>query len=303
MQSIRQTIARPLFRVVLAVVTLIMIAAGGVLATRRQPQATASEAYLRSVAAYMAKSGERPDGHDKYRTIAQLDAQGREEVKSRASFPKLVRGDPKIKEVALTIDDGPYPGYVERLLKILKDADVKATFFDVGRKADQYPELVRMEAADGHEIANHTYSHLTLPKMPRPNLAPELRYGAEALQKAGNLPKLPDIFRPRGGAYDAEVVKAAEANQFTLALWNANPGDASGKLLAADIERIILRDLSPGAIILIHEGVEETMKALPSTLRKIKERGYKFVTCSEMAARPGCIKVGGPNTWKSGHGH
>ena len=93
-----------------------------------------------------------------------------------------------------------------------------------------------------------------------------MRYGAQALQKAGNLPKLPDIFRPRGGAYDADVVKAAEANQFTLALWNDNPGDASGKLVAADIERIILRDLSPGAIILIHEGVEETMKAVRTAM-------------------------------------
>jgi peptidoglycan/xylan/chitin deacetylase (PgdA/CDA1 family) len=84
-----------------------------------------------------------------------------------------MRGNPTVRQVALTFDDGPHPEYTPKLLAILKKDDVPATFFLVGEMAEKYPNLVRAEAdgplpvADGHSIGNHTYHHVSLIKILR----------------------------------------------------------------------------------------------------------------------------------------
>src|SRR5262249_14453549 len=92
------------------------------------------------------------------RPPASLTGARRERVAFRESFiSRIVRGNPSRKEVALTFDDGPHAGKTEKLLDILRKEQVHATFFVVGKMVDRHPELVRLIAADGHEVANHTY--------------------------------------------------------------------------------------------------------------------------------------------------
>ena len=82
------------------------------------------------------------------------------------SVVQLVRGDESRKEIALTFDDGPHPPFTERLLDLLKQLDVHATFFVVGRKVDAAPEILARMVAEKHDVANHTYHHVNLKTLP-----------------------------------------------------------------------------------------------------------------------------------------
>ena len=140
--------------------------------------------------------------------IATQNARQQHDEEREIAFPKLVRGNPALKEIALTFDDGPHGPITDRLLDILKKENVPATFFLVGKMVDKYPGLVRREAAEGHEVANHTYDHLRLPVLPVPTIEYEMKEGADAVERAvGSAPRL---YRPPGGEYDKAVVEATK---------------------------------------------------------------------------------------------
>lgn len=86
-------------------------------------------------------------------------------------------GDPKERKIALTFDDGPEPQWTPKILDILRDKQVKATFFVIGREADKYPDLVRRMAAEGHVIGSHTYHHVNLNNVPPEKMEEEVRHG------------------------------------------------------------------------------------------------------------------------------
>ncbi len=278
----------------LVVASLILGVAGVDVAAQREAVTTAPKEFIESIRQLVAQ--DPSIAKETYRSIPQLDEQGRLELKSRGAYPKLVRGDPKLKTVALTFDDGPYADYTPRLLAVLKRAGVKATFFNIGYKVDKLASLVRAEAQQG-EVANHTYDHIRLPTISDySKVEGELRYGSQAIQKALGSKKAPDICRPAGGEYDDDVVKAAKKDKYTMALWTDDPGDYLNPG-ASVIESRLLRDLSPGAIILLHDSVEQTLQCLPDFILKAQQQGYKFVTCSELMAQKGAIRSGGPNTY------
>jgi peptidoglycan/xylan/chitin deacetylase (PgdA/CDA1 family) len=217
-----------------------------------------------------------------HRRVVELMAQHQTELRRGINHAKLLRGDAGRKWIALTFDDGPHPGYTERLLRILKEYDVPATFFLVGQMAEQHPELVREEAAAGHSIANHTYHHLSLPKIPEDAAATEIKACGEVLRSiTGQAPRL---FRPPGGEYDDDVAEAAEALGYRMVLWTDDPGDYAspgGDVIA----RRTLEHAKNGGIILLHDGIEQTIEVLPQILRTLKARGYRFVTVNEMLER------------------
>src|SRR5579862_5000990 len=100
---------------------------------------------------------------DRYRSSAEVQARNEWEQEHSILYPKLVRGNPRRREIALTFDDGPHPVFTQELLDILKRENVTATFFMIGENVDAHPGLVQQSAAQGIEIANHTYHHLRLP--------------------------------------------------------------------------------------------------------------------------------------------
>lgn len=189
------------------------------------------------------------------------------------------RGDPSRKEIALTFDDGPHPPFTQRLLALLKQLNVKATFYLVGKKVDQAPEVVALIARDGHEVANHTYHHLNLDKMTEAEAVSEIRLGNEAIQRACG--KTPVMFRPPGGHHNAHILRAAEGLHMTVSLWTDDPADFANP--GADvIATRILDQVGGGANILLHDGVEQTLEMLPDLVARLRRDGYKFVTTSEM---------------------
>lgn len=201
----------------------------------------------------------------------------------RGSRPeKFVRGDRGRKSIALTFDDGPHAAYTPQILQILKQEGVKATFFLVGEMAEKYPALVRAEVADGHSVGNHTYHHLSLVKVPTENVAVEIKACGEVLRSITG--KAPHLFRPPGGDCDQWVLESAQALGYTSVFWTDDPGDYASP--GADvIEQRLLRSVDNGGIILLHDGIRQTIEILPRLLQTLKARGYDFVTVDEMLRR------------------
>lgn len=228
---------------------------------------------------------------ERYRSAAEVKARFEWEQEHYIQFPRLVRGNPQRREIALTFDDGPHPLFTEQLLAILRHEKVTATFFVIGQNVDAHPDLVQEAAAQGIEIANHTYHHLRLPTIPVKDIANELENGARAIQRA--IGYSTRLYRPPGGEYDLDTINTTRELGYVMVLWTDDPGDYADPGQSV-IENRVLRAVSNGGILLLHDGAAQTVQILPDLIRKLKARGYRFVTCSEMARERGVITTGGP---------
>ncbi len=216
-----------------------------------------------------------------YKSAAELRAQNDAELSRGLRFPKLMHGDLRRRQVALTFDDGPHPGYTIRILEILKKYNARATFFLVGEQAERYPYLVRAEVAAGHVVANHTYHHVNLNKIPFEAIATEIKACGQVLRDITG--KTPSFFRPPGGDYDREVARVVDALGYTMVLWTVNPGDYEMPT-SQTLKARVLNHISRGGIVLLHDGIQQTIDILPDLLTYLKSRGYELVTVEDMAA-------------------
>lgn len=223
-----------------------------------------------------------------YKQVSDLNAQHSSELQRNVQHCKLMRGDPRKKQIAITFDDGPHPQYTPQILAILKKYNARATFFLVGEKALQYPELVRAEVSARMSIGNHTYHHVNLTKISEMYVAAEIQACSDALKKVTG--RRPYLFRPPGGDYNDHVAQVAKSLGNTIVLWTDDPGDyaSPGERV---IENRLLEKADNGGIILIHDGIQQTINALPHILQVLHDRGYQFVTIDQMIKnRVGCIK-------------
>lgn len=214
-----------------------------------------------------------------YKSVLVLMAQRQDELAKNLKYHILLQGNPRKKLIALTFDDGPHPQSTPRLLEILAQEKVKATFFVIGEMAEQYPDLVRAELAAGHAVGNHTYHHVNLTKILEGDVATEIDACTEALNRITGV--TPHLFRPPGGDYDTGVAEASEALAYTMVLWTDDPGDYASPG-AQVIQQRIIRKAGNGGIILIHDGVDQTIQILPQMIKELKVKGYTFVTVDEL---------------------
>lgn len=191
----------------------------------------------------------------------------------------LWRGDRSRREVALTFDDGPHPPFTQRLLDLLKQLDVTATFFLVGKKVDQAPGVVARMRREGHEVANHTYHHINLDKVSQAQVEEEIKLGNQAVKRACGI--TPTLFRPPGGHHGPQILEAAKKLGMTVILWTDDPADFAMPGVAV-IQSRIMEDVSNGSDILLHDGVEQTLEMLPDFIAVMRQQGYQFVKVSEM---------------------
>ncbi|MDD5594009.1 MAG: polysaccharide deacetylase family protein [Candidatus Margulisbacteria bacterium] len=213
------------------------------------------------------------------KSVLSLLVQDRAELRRGIRYHKFFRGSFLKKKIALTFDDGPHPYFTPFLLEILKKYDVKGTFFLVGEMAERYPALIRAEASAGHGIGNHTYDHVNLTKVSSEDAATEIEACGDVIESITG--KRPHLFRPPGGDYNTPVLMAAETLGYAVVLWTDNAGDwlSPGKGV---IERKVLDRISNGGIILMHDGIQQTIDILPQILTILKREGYQFVTIDEM---------------------
>lgn len=197
------------------------------------------------------------------------------------------RGNPDLKEAALTFDDGPSQPYTERILDILGKYNVKGTFFMIGRSVERFPEIAKKVADGGHEIGNHTYSHSSLVLDTPRRIAMELERGEETIRCCTGISTR--MFRPPYGTNTRRVLTQALRRGYIIAKWSVNAGDW-GKASAERIARRTLARVGNGAIILMHDGTSfrrnnhrwQTVGALSDIVVALKSRGYRLVTISEL---------------------
>ncbi len=214
-----------------------------------------------------------------YKKPSELLAQDAQERRQGRCYRKLFRGNPDIRAVALTFDDGPHPRFTPQLLALLAQYHIKATFFVVGKQAERFPELVRAEVAAGHIIGNHTYHHIKLTHLSPTQVRAEWLACDDVVQAATG--KRPTLCRPPGGDYNDAVITAAMNCNLTTVLWTDDPSDYArpGTIVIA---RRTLDTVKNGAIILLHDGVQQTVDALPHIIDNLRRRGFSFETVDEM---------------------
>ena len=184
--------------------------------------------------------------------------------------------------IAMTFDDGPSPETTPRLLDILKQRNIKATFFMIGQNAERNPEIVKRILAEGHEIGNHSWTHPQLAKLSDDRVTEEITKTQNAIKNASGY--TPTLLRPPYGSITARQKEWIE-NQFGLSviLWSVDPFDWK-RPGASVIEQRILAGAAPGAIILSHDIHKQTVDSMPATLDALAAKGYKFVTVSQLIA-------------------
>ena len=186
------------------------------------------------------------------------------------------------KLIALTFDDGPHPKETNQVLDVLKKYDVKATFFIAGKHANWYSKPLIRTSKEGHEIGNHTFNHPDITNLSRGQLEQEIVNCENIIVKLTG--KKPTLFRPPYGSYKKEVLQnIAKKYDYKIVLWTTidardweNPG-------AYKIANIIINNYKNGDIILLHDyATDNTVEALDILIPKMIEKGYKFVTVSEL---------------------
>ncbi|WP_407840898.1 polysaccharide deacetylase family protein [Streptomyces sp. DSM 116496] len=185
------------------------------------------------------------------------------------------------KCVALTFDGGPSKPTPD-LLDVLKRENVPATFFLQGKgHTDTYPDTVRRMADEGHEIANHTWSHENLTELTPDGIRAEIEPVQHDIEKATG--RAPTLMRPPGGATDDDVSKVMKELGLAQVLWSVTAKDFQ----TTDTELIkkrVLDQTERDGIILLHERYAGTIPAVPGIIAELHHRGYTFVTVSRLLA-------------------
>lgn len=217
------------------------------------------------------------DSTYKDKIITKKIAEEIEKKKKKAQKPKKLNA--KGKYIALTFDDGPHEKVTPRILASLKEYDAKATFFMLAPKVEYNPELALQVADEGHEIANHTNTHVNLNAVKGKRIKQEVQNSQHRIEKAIGIK--PTTFRPPYGEYNQTVIKYAIESDQQVILWSIDTLDWKNRN-AKSIYNIVKQQARPNSIILFHDIHEPTADALPKVLKFLSDQGYEFVTVSEL---------------------
>lgn len=188
------------------------------------------------------------------------------------------------KIVALTFDDGPDEVTTAELLDILQEEGIKATFFVKGTQVEKFPDLTERIVEEGHQIANHSWSHPDFRKLDNKEIVEdELISTSEIIKEyTGYYPK---TLRPPYGAVTDENIEFLKERGWRIINWSIDSFDWDpDQNSPEEIETKINKYYHPGAIILMHcgQGREGTVEALPDIINNLREKGYQFLTVEEL---------------------
>lgn len=192
--------------------------------------------------------------------------------------------NPAKKLIALSFDDGPHVKYTEEVLHILKENNIKATFFVIGGCVRNHADLLKETFADGNVIGNHTFTHPNLSKLSNIAIEKEAIKANDIIYKTIGV--RPALLRPPYGACNDNCKQTLKKLGFTKVTWHylVNDWDIN-KTSSEIIASSIIKNASPGAIMAMHDGSgnrEKTVQALPRIISTLKQQGYQFVTVPEL---------------------
>jgi peptidoglycan/xylan/chitin deacetylase (PgdA/CDA1 family) len=200
-------------------------------------------------------------------------------------FPDILwRVETEAPLVALTFDDGPDSTWTPQVLDVLAKHGARATFFLIAEHALRRPDLVERIRAEGHEIGNHYTTRRSTLVDTDAQFAENLAYTAKLIGIEGQAPLL---FRPPSGRARPEQLRHARDEGYTIVLGSAYPWDPAPPP-AAYVRWLASKNLAPGVIVILHDGIDaptsHSLEALPGILEAGRERGLRFVTVGEMMA-------------------
>lgn len=184
--------------------------------------------------------------------------------------------------IAMTFDDGPHATLTPKLLDMLKERNLKATFYVVGQNAAEYPDILKRMVAEGHEVANHSWNHAALNKLGAEGLRKQIEQTDAAIVQATG--RKPTNMRPPYGATNAALNKKLdETYGLKVILWSVDPLDWKYRN-STRVANSLIQGAHPGAIMLAHDIHATTVAAMPQVFDALVAKGYKFVTVSELIA-------------------
>ncbi len=204
----------------------------------------------------------------------------------------MVRGDDDKQLVALTFDDGPNGQATRQIVDILHQAQVPATFFEVGRSIAADPATARYVTSHGFSIGNHSWNHsFRLPYFSPSHIADDLRNTSQEIFRVTGTQ--PVYFRPPHGLRSPQLLYEADHQQLRLVDWSVDPRDYLLVTASTIVHRVVNHTRS-GSIILLHDGVQDgpaagqvrnrqsTITALPVIIANLRQRGFTFVTLDQL---------------------
>lgn len=186
--------------------------------------------------------------------------------------------------VALTFDDGPSGALTERLLDGLRERGTKATFFLCGYRMEQYPDAMERYLEEGHELGVHSTVHTDLTRLTPEKLREDMAGTAQMIEETTGI--RPVLMRPPGGAYNEAVLREAEQEGLRVILWSVDPRDWA----THDTRQVLstmARETGDGDVILMHDMSQSSVDAALRLIDELQEKGFCFVTVSELAEQKG----------------
>ena len=174
------------------------------------------------------------------------------------------------KTVYLTFDDGPTEKVTRKILEVLKNEKVKASFFCVGKNVEKYPDLFACIKAEGHAVGNHTNTHLNGWKTNK-------KQYLEDVEEADKLIKS-NLFRPPYGKLNWRSKRDLQ-RKYKIVMWDVAGGDFDQYLSIKDVVKNIINNVNPGSIVVLHDNqkfMAKTVEALPVIIKELKAKKYRF---------------------------
>lgn len=203
-----------------------------------------------------------------------------------AEYVQAYNGYEGEKTAYLTFDDGPTANVTPKILDILKEKDVKATFFTLGKMVEAYPEMAKRAVSEGHILANHSYGHDYKAIYASPDsLIAEIKKAEDVIVNTVGEEGYTRVFRFPGGSFEkkAELKNALLDIDYVYVDWNALNGDAEGQNVSVERQMANLQKTTKGmncVVILMHDAAtkQTTAEALPQMIDYLKEQGFTFRT-------------------------
>ncbi len=212
-------------------------------------------------------------------------------LRLRVFVDAVVRGPRGARGVALTFDDGPHPRWTPRILDILARHGVRATFFVVGRKVEDHPEVVRAIVDAGHGVGLHSYAHDRLFSLRgERRVRDDLERGMATLERV--VGRRPVLFRPPIGHTNPTIARVAEGLGLVVVGWTLGGRDGVARARPQDVANRVRRDLRDGAIVLLHDAPERgdrepaALRALPRILEAMAAERLDAVPVASWALVP-----------------
>ena len=183
------------------------------------------------------------------------------------------------KKIAITFDAAWSAEDTDQLIEILEKHNAKATIFAVGDWVEKNPEAVKKFHKNNHEMANHSDTHAAFSKIRREEIKQEILNCNKKIEAITGV--TPKLVRAPSGDYDNKSIEVTESLNMKMIQWDCDSLDYKG-LSVDEIYNRITNKVQSGSIVLFHNGVENTPKALDKILTKLEKDGYEFVTVSEL---------------------